>query len=80
MTTQDVEDQNGGYVPARERLTIALIDAGASPVFITKAMSGYYGDFTSIMATPITLLVEDARAAGLDDIAARATKGEFDGR
>lgn len=72
-----VEDK---YIPASKRLAEALIEAGASAVFVAKALSGYYGDFTSIMATPITLLVEDAREAGLDDIAQRAMNGEFDGR
>lgn len=72
-----VEDK---HIPASKRLADALIEAGASTVFVTKALCGYYGDFTSIMATPITLLVEDARKAGLDDIAQRAIEGEFDGR
>jgi hypothetical protein len=64
---------------ARNRLVSALREAGASQELIDKADSGYYGDFTSPLATPIAQLVIDANDAGLRGIAARARDGEFDG-
>ncbi len=64
---------------AAERLTEALIDAGAPSAMIANARRGHYGDFTSELAMPITTLVRDATAAGLRDIATRAMAGDFDG-
>jgi hypothetical protein len=63
----------------RERLAAALRGAGAPAEMIERAERGYYGDFTSPLTFPITQLINDARAAGLDDIANRAMRGEFDG-
>ena len=62
-----------------EKLAAALVDAGAPHEMIKRAQEGYYGDFTSPLATPIMQLVADARAAGLLDIARDAVEGEFDG-
>jgi len=44
-----------------------------------KARDGYYGDFTSPLATPIMQLVQDLRAKGALKLADRAMDGEFDG-
>jgi hypothetical protein len=62
-----------------EKLTQALRDAGAPIEMIERAMSGYYGDFTSPLALPITQLVVDAEAAGLYEIAMQARRGVYDG-
>jgi hypothetical protein len=64
---------------ASERLTAALEQAGAPSVMIANARRGHYGDFTSELPLPITQLVADAGAAGLDDIVRRAMNGDFDG-
>lgn len=66
--------------PAAVRLVGALTDANAPTDMIAKAANGYYGDFTSQLATPIWQLVADAREAGLDVIAKQAMNGDFDGR
>lgn len=63
----------------RQKLVRALIEARAPASMIALAKIGHYGDFTSELATPITHLVKDARAAGLESIAKRAMNGEFDG-
>ena len=63
----------------REKLAAALRAAHAPAEMIERAERGYYGDFTSPLTFPITQLVRDAQAAGLDDIANRAVRGEFDG-
>lgn len=63
----------------RHRLVAALRLAGATEDMIEKANGGYYGDFTSPLAFPITQLVKDAKAQGLDELAFRAMSGEFDG-
>ncbi len=64
---------------AAEKLTAALVEAGAPSTMIANARRGYYGDFTSELPLPITQLVADAGAAGLHDIARRAMNGDFDG-
>jgi hypothetical protein len=65
--------------PAARKLVNALKSVGASDDFVKRAEEGYYGDFTSDLAMPITQLVNDSRAAGLSTIAGRAMNGEFDG-
>lgn len=64
--------------PTTERLAVELVKAGAPPLMIEKARAGYYDDYKSELAMPITQLVIDARAAGLPIIAERASAGEFD--
>ena len=63
----------------REKLAAALREASAPAEMIERAARGYYGDSTSPLTFPITELVKDAQAAGLNDIARRAMDGEFDG-
>ena len=65
-------------IPTTERLAQALTQAGAPAHMIEQAQAGYYDDYESPLAMNITALVGDARAAGLDGIAARAADGEFD--
>jgi hypothetical protein len=64
--------------PTSERLAVELVKAGAPPAMIERARAGYYDDYKSELAMPITQLVVDARAAGLPIIAERASAGEFD--
>jgi hypothetical protein len=63
---------------ASERLAQALHAIGEFKME-QKAREGYYGDFTSPLAMPITQLVTDLKAKGHDALAYRAMKGEFDG-
>lgn len=62
----------------KEKLVAALTEANAPQSMINKARVGYYDDFESSIATPIQSLVLDLRAAGLNDLAARAMDGDFD--
>jgi len=64
----------------RAKLALALEVAGAPAAMIAQAVDGYYDDYLSPLAAPISQLVHDARAAGLPGIAARAQNGEFDGQ
>ena len=64
---------------ASERLTAALIAAKAPQPLIDKARGGYYGDFTSPLATPQTQLYIDAKAAGLTLIMEGVKRGDYDG-
>lgn len=66
-------------MPTTERLAQALSLAGAPKAMIDKATQGYYDDYKSPIAHNIIVLVQDARANGLEDIARRAMDGEFDG-
>jgi hypothetical protein len=63
----------------KEKLALALKEAGAPENFIKRAEAGYYDDFESPLATAIIQLVTDLRVAGLDKLAQRAIDGEFDG-
>lgn len=63
----------------KDKLTKALLDAGAPATMIQRAEGGYYDDYESPLATPLQALVLDATAAGLSDIAQRTMDGEFDG-
>lgn len=65
-------------LPTTERLAVALELAGAPIRMIELARSGQYDDYQSDVAMPISLLIFDARAAGLPNIAERAMDGEFD--
>lgn len=61
-----------------ERLAQALHAAGLLEME-TKAREGYYDDYKSPLATPITQLVNDLNDAGQFSLAKRAMDGEFDG-
>lgn len=65
---------------ASTRLTNVLLEANAPEHMIANAKEGYYGDFTSPLATPITQLVNDCYAYNMQAIAKFAMNGEFDGR
>ena len=67
-------------LPAAVRLVLALKEANAPSHMIANASDGYYGDFTSPLATPITQLVNDCYAYNMIALAKRAMTGEFDGR
>jgi hypothetical protein len=62
-----------------KKLVRDLRAAKAPEAMIQLALEGYYGDFTSPLAFPITQLVADASNAGLLDIAEKARHGEYDG-
>lgn len=67
-------------IPAAERLAQALHSEGLFEME-TKARSGYYGEFTSPLATPKFMqLVCDLNARGKPQLARRAMEGEFDGK
>ncbi len=64
--------------PTTERLAEALSLANAPKEMIDRALGGFYDDFKSPLAAPTVQLVQDARKAGLMDIAKRAMNGDFD--
>lgn len=75
-----------------DRLALALIEAGAPPIMVEKAKEGYYDDYKSPIAIPLTQLIIDLRAASdacvgpgripvkarLLAIADQATQGKWD--
>lgn len=64
--------------PTRERLAEALEKAGAPDDMVARARAGAYDEYSGTAVFPIVDLVNDAAAAGLKDIVARATNGDFD--
>jgi hypothetical protein len=67
-------------LPTTERLARALEVANDSRLaqMIERARDGYYDDYKSKLATPITQLIHDLRSLGLEALARRAMDGEFD--
>lgn len=68
-------------LPTTERLAQAL-EAANDPklaLMIVRARDGYYDDYKSDIAAPITNLVWDLEQAGHPELAQRAKDGEFDG-
>ncbi len=68
-------------LPTTERLARAL-EAADDPVLahmIVRARAGYYDDYKSTIAWPISELIHDLEQAGHPELAQRARDGEFDG-
>jgi hypothetical protein len=65
-------------IPTTERLARALEEANAPGEMIDKARAGYYDDFKSPLAMPETMLLSDARNAGLEEIAQGVLEGRWD--
>lgn len=63
--------------PTTEKLAKALEEANAPEYMISRARSGYYDDFKSDLAAPISTLIADLRGLGLNDLAERAMNDEF---
>ena len=63
----------------KAKLAKRLLDAGAPEFMVHNAESGYYDDYESPIAFPITRLVADCQEFDLNDIAEEAKCGEFDG-
>jgi hypothetical protein len=61
-----------------EKLAQAFREVGDSDME-KRANDGYYGDFTSPLATPIIQLVRDCQARGYTTIARNAMNGDYDG-
>lgn len=64
--------------PTTERLALALTAAGCPPEMIERARAGFYDDFKSPIANPISQLVQELRSIGQTDLVNRAIDGEFD--
>lgn len=63
----------------KERLTQALIEAGAPAVMIEKAKAGEYDDYEAVdTATPCIDLYNACKSFGLTALAERVKNGEFD--
>ena len=53
--------------------------AAAIEMMLSRAKTGFYGDFTSPIATPKLRLIRDAEGLGLKNIAANTMGGKYDG-
>ena len=63
----------------KERLALALEEAGAPKKMVENARAGRFDTYESQSATPLRDLVDIAAWTGLTDIADRAMRGEWDG-
>ena len=63
---------------SQEQLVKDLRDAGAPDDLISRVGAGLYHDYVSPHPMPKHLLVGDAKAAGLEEIAQRAQNGHYD--
>lgn len=67
-----------GLPESQRTLREDLEEANAPKWMLDKVDQWYYHDFESPAAAPKHLLVEDARMAGLEAIAQKAIRGEYD--
>jgi hypothetical protein len=79
----EIENQQANWDPldlpeSQEQLVKDLKAAGAPKDMISKTGAGLYHDYVSPHPMPKHLLVGDAKAAGLDEIAHRAKSGHYD--
>lgn len=51
----------------------------AVEMMLSRARTGFYGDFTSPIATPKLRLIMDAKGLHLNDIASKTMEGKYDG-
>lgn len=72
------EYPEGATEPTSRKLAAALTHRGAPVEMIQKALHGYYDDYKSPLAMPEMQLLQDARAAGMEDIAQMVIDGKFD--
>lgn len=63
----------------KERLALALEEAGAPKKMVEQARAGRFDIYESQSRTPLRDLVDIAAWTGLTDIADRAMRGEWDG-
>jgi hypothetical protein len=63
----------------KEKLALAMEEAGCPANLISRARAGEFDDFESASATPIIRLVRELSPLGFTDLANRAMNGEFDG-
>jgi len=62
----------------KRKLVERLVQANAPDFMVSNAERGYYDDYESDIAFPITRLVADCIEYDLNDIAEEAKSGEFD--
>ena len=62
----------------KQKLARRLLEAHAPDWMISNAEHGYYDDYESTLAFPITRLVADCLEYDLVDVAEEAKCGEFD--
>lgn len=65
-------------IPTTERLTAALVAAGAPPEMIFRSKEGGYYVASGDDRSPDLQLMEDLRQAGLESLETRVLEGEFD--
>ena len=65
-------------LPTKERLAIALEEAGAHPQIVQVARDGYFDQCQSPLPMPIATLIQEMNEQGFPDLARRAEQGEFD--
>lgn len=80
---QEIEQEKEKWDPldlpeSQEQLVKDLKAAGAPDEMVSKTGAGAYHDYVSPHPMPKHLLVMDAKAHGLDEIAARAKGGHYD--
>ena len=79
----EIEQEQEGWDPldlpeSQAQLVKDLRAAGAPDDMISRTGAGLYHDYVSPHPMPKHLLVGDAKAAGLEEIAQRAMRGHYD--
>jgi len=79
----EVEKQQEEWDPldlpeSQEQLILDIRAAGGPDDMVSRTGAGLYHDYVSPHPMPKHLLVSDAKAAGLEEIAQRAMQGHYD--
>lgn len=76
---QEAHDFDPNDLPeSQQQLVDDLSSAGAPSWMIEKTREGWYHDYVSEHPMPKALLVHDAQETGLQEIADRAKRGDYD--
>lgn len=80
---REIEREREGWDPhdlpeSQKQLARDLSAAGAPEKMIKATAAGLYHDYVSPSPAPKHVLVHDAEAAGLHEIAERAKRGDYD--
>jgi len=80
---KDIEQAREGWDPldlpeSQAQLVKDLQAAGAPDDMISRVGAGVYHDYVSPMPMPKHQLIADAQAHGLEEIAHRAKRGDYD--
>lgn len=76
---REAQDFDPDDLPESQQQLMDDLDASGAPAWmVEKTRTGWYHDYVSEHPMPKALLVHDAQESGLQEIADRAKRGDYD--